>query len=202
MLEIYLSEINLQDLLTISTTNNGRSDFINILSPENYPEIVRLIEMIICELEKGQNSFQSAVKGLVWAFIINLSRILLSATTPKPESRDGNIIRVAPALDFISRNYYYPIHIKELASFCNSSLTNFRRVFTGVMHTSPLEYIIRVRIKMASILLNSTEYSIIDVSMKVGYASISSFNRHFKRVMGISPREWRNEKGSIKSKNM
>jgi AraC-like DNA-binding protein len=48
-----------------------------------------------------------------------------------------------------------------------------------------------VRIKMASILLINLEEPVIEISMKVGYTTISSFNRHFKSIMSVAPKEWR-----------
>jgi AraC family transcriptional regulator, activator of mtrCDE len=91
----------------------------------------------------------------------------------------------------MSRNFMNEIKIKSLAALCNMSVTNFRRVFNSCMGLSPLEHIVKVRIQMASILLNSTDSLILEVALKTGYTTLSSFNRHFKSIKGVSPREWK-----------
>jgi len=59
------------------------------------------------------------------------------------------------------------------------------------MGRSPLEYLNTVRINKACYLLRSTENSILNISEDVGFHSISSFNRYFSRMIGMSPREYR-----------
>ena len=56
----------------------------------------------------------------------------------------------------------------------------------------PLDFINSTRIEKACTLLKSTEKSILSISEQVGYHSISSFNRYFIKVMGVSPRAYRN----------
>jgi AraC-like DNA-binding protein len=70
-------------------------------------------------------------------------------------------------------------------------MTNFRRVFKSTMGMSPSEYLHLVRVKMASILLLNSNDSILEISLKVGYPTLSSFNRQFGKIIGIPPREWR-----------
>jgi hypothetical protein len=56
---------------------------------------------------------------------------------------------------------------------------------------SPLRYLTTLRLNMAKALLNGTDESVHRVSLRVGYATLSGFNRHFKRDVGCSPREYR-----------
>ena len=60
-----------------------------------------------------------------------------------------------------------------------------------LMHTSPLEYLYHVRVKAAINLLKTTELPITEVASRVGYQTLSSFNRHFRRIAGASPRDCR-----------
>jgi len=102
-----------------------------------------------------------------------------------------SIILIAKALEHISNNYSYSTKIDTLTALCNMSITNFRRLFKTAMGVPLLEYIVSFRIQIASILLKYKEHSILDISLKVGYASLSSFNRHFKRLKGVPPRKCR-----------
>jgi len=99
--------------------------------------------------------------------------------------------RVAPALQRVASNYMNPLTTEELAKACHMSLTHFRRIFRQAVGRSPLQYLNHLRIQMAASLLAGTDRTVLDISLAVGYETLSTFNRNFKAIMGTSPREWR-----------
>lgn len=109
--------------------------------------------------------------------------------------RDEAAIPIARVLDYITLNYMEPLKIEQLADFCHISETHFRRIFSSYMNMSPLEYINFVRIQVACDYLRKTDKSISDIAHMCGFATPSTFNRNFRQVMGVSPREWRNLPG-------
>lgn len=185
-----LSDVNIVDLNLITNVIKGSNSFLNIINKNNQFEIAQLVSQIFTELENKENKYRPMVRSLVWSLMIKLTRIF-DVDIVNENYNHLNISRIGPALNYISENYMEPVHLNKLASVCNISVTHFRRLFTIAMGTAPSEYVFTVRIKMASILLRNTEYSILEISMKVGYTTLSSFNRHFKRIMGVSPREWK-----------
>ena len=58
---------------------------------------------------------------------------------------------------------------------------------------SPAQYLTQLRVGMAALLLESTDRKVLDISTEVGYPTLSSFNRHFRTVMGMPPRQWRRQ---------
>jgi transcriptional regulator GlxA family with amidase domain len=99
--------------------------------------------------------------------------------------------RIAAALDYLAGHHVEPIRVGELARLCHVSVTHFRRLFNQAVGRSPAQYLQRLRVRMAAALLESTDRKVLDVSLEVGYPTLSSFNRHFRSVMGMAPREWR-----------
>lgn len=186
-----LADINIRDFTHVIDAVQGTPEFPSILSPELYREITSLVSILLSELKRMPKQSLSVIKGLVWALIAMLERLTKTANRQHEEMRHTDLLRIAPALEYVSHNYMEDIRIGDLARMCNASVTNFRRIFKQAMHMSPLEYITNVRIRMASILLDSMEYSVLDISLKVGYTTLSSFNRHFQKVMGQSPKQWR-----------
>ena len=71
------------------------------------------------------------------------------------------------------------------------SPATFRRRFHQATGLSPLDYLIRVRMQMATSLLAEGAMPISEIALRVGYGTLSSFNRHFRRTMRMSPRQWR-----------
>lgn len=58
--------------------------------------------------------------------------------------------------------------------------------------SAPVRYINLVRIQMACDLLQMSNDSIAHIAYKTGFETLTTFNRNFKKILGISPREWRN----------
>ncbi len=110
---------------------------------------------------------------------------------PNPWGGTTSTLSIVPALEYIKQNYMTSFSMDYLAELCGLSPTHFRRIFNLAMGRSPLEYLNTVRINKACYLLRSTEDSILNISEDVGFHSISSFNRYFNRMIGMSPREYR-----------
>ena len=98
---------------------------------------------------------------------------------------------VEPALAYIYEHYKEDIHISELAKACSMSESYFRKVFTRIMGQPPLEYINRYRVHRSLNLLRTTNDPIQSIAIRTGFASISAYNRSFKRYVAQSPALWR-----------
>jgi len=81
--------------------------------------------------------------------------------------------------------------VEELAAMCHISETHLRRVFRDCMQMSPVEYINWVRIRTACGELKRTNDTVGDIAVRCGFSTLSTFNRNFHRIMGISPQQWR-----------
>ncbi len=99
-------------------------------------------------------------------------------------------------LTYIDEFYMENFSIRDLADACSMSESHFRRVFRELVGMGPLDYLNRTRIAKACSLLRMTDDSILTISEKVGFGSMSSFNRHFYEVMGTAPSDWRRATGT------
>ena len=88
-------------------------------------------------------------------------------------------------------NYSDNFKIVDLANECHMSETHFRRIFQEKMNMTPIEYVNFVRIRKACELIDKTDISMEDVAEKVGFATPSTFNRNFRRIIGTSPYQWK-----------
>jgi len=85
------------------------------------------------------------------------------------------------------------LRIRDLAERSGVSEVYFRREFSRFYGASPLEYIKRKRIETAKILLQTGMYSVTDVAFRSGFESSSYFSSEFRRLTGLSPREYGND---------
>lgn len=185
-----LRGVHLNDLQPVLDILKGFCLANPIVHQREHPELNAAIKMFFTEMERKEKNYQNMLKPLMWQIILLISRTELKAFDGAKQ--DTELIRmIAPAVHFISNNSADDIPVAFLANLCSMSVSHFRRLFKQGMGVPPTEYIFLVRIKMASILLLHEQTSVLEIANRVGYTSLSSFNRHFKRIMGHSPREWR-----------
>lgn len=160
------------------------------LSREDHPDIYELLIMIINELEDKKENYQFTVRGLCLAVAMKLNNIYKLNISSEINEHSNSLV-IAPAIDYIRSNYMDDFPMENLAGMCGMSPTHFRRVFHQIMGFGALEYTNRIRITRAQELLKTTEESILEISEEVGFQSISSFNRHFSEIVGMTPTAYR-----------
>lgn len=99
--------------------------------------------------------------------------------------------RMLRARDAIDRCSDQPLDVTELARIAVSSEAHFIRTFRATFGETPHRYLQRRRIERAMTLLRSSERSVTDICMEVGFTSLSTFTRTFRSIVGEPPSEFR-----------
>ncbi|CAB1245273.1 Uncharacterized HTH-type transcriptional regulator YdeE [Ruminococcaceae bacterium BL-4] len=94
---------------------------------------------------------------------------------------------LSKAIDYIEKNLAGKISYEEAAKIACCSTCYFQRIFSYVAGISLSEYIRRRRMTQAAFELQTTDSKVLEVALKYGYTSPTSFNRAFQSVHGISP---------------
>lgn len=92
---------------------------------------------------------------------------------------------------YIEEHYNEEISRNELAGIVYLNADYLARLFKKEEGISITDYVIRMRIKKASELLQYSEISINEIAMKVGYDNFSYFSRLCKKMLGCSPKDYR-----------
>lgn len=98
--------------------------------------------------------------------------------------------RLAAVFDYLHKFYTEPISIEELAEMAFMSPAAFHRNFRRQTKTTPFGYVSRLKLGRASALLIEGELRINAIASTVGYSSLAQFNKEFKRLKGMTPREF------------
>ncbi len=101
-------------------------------------------------------------------------------------------VRLQPILSYIQDNLNQGITVEFLSGAIGMSPAYFCRFFQKEMGCSPYQYIIQQRIEKAKILLKQRDLSINDIALACGFTSHSQLDRHFRNMMGITPKDYRN----------
>ncbi len=105
------------------------------------------------------------------------------------------------AVTYINEHLSEPLTLEGIARVSGLSRTYFSSVFTALNGLKPWDYITIKRIEKSKAVLSESDIPIIDVALKCGYENISNFNRMFRRIVGISPSEYRKQKRLKKENN-
>lgn len=99
---------------------------------------------------------------------------------PKPRFRQ--------VVDYIHEHLDQDLGLEELATVVQMSSHYFCQRFKQSTGMTPHQYVIRCRVERAKELLLQGELAIADIALSVGFVDQSHLTRHFKRLMGITPK--------------
>ncbi|MGN6571594.1 MAG: helix-turn-helix transcriptional regulator [Pseudolabrys sp.] len=106
-----------------------------------------------------------------------------------PTARDEQ--RVTAALRRIEAAPQAPHGLAALARAAELSPFHFLRTFRHVTGLTPHQFVLRMRLNRAAMLVRRSTAAITDIAYDCGFNDLSTFNRRFRRLMGIPPGAWR-----------
>ena len=95
------------------------------------------------------------------------------------------------ARDAIDRDYDSDLDLVRLAAIAGASRAHFVRTFKERFGETPHRYLQRRRVERAMYLLRSTDLTVTDVCMRVGFSSLGTFSRTFTQIVGEAPSHYR-----------
>ena len=95
--------------------------------------------------------------------------------------------RMLRARDAMDRAYAEQLDVPTLAAIAHVSPAHFIRTFKATFGETPHRYLQRRRVERAMFLLRTTDSSVTDVCMAVGFSSLGTFSRVFREVVGEPP---------------
>lgn len=99
-------------------------------------------------------------------------------------------------ISYIRENIGEKIQVDDLSEKACMSRTSFYRAFKREFNLSPLDFILKEKIKKAKHLLSESKNSISDVCFELGFSDLNYFGRQFKKSEGISPTQFRSVSGN------
>ncbi|MCG3769943.1 MAG: HTH-type transcriptional regulator ChbR [Nitrosomonadaceae bacterium] len=103
------------------------------------------------------------------------------------------IRRLLPAVRILREDLGAHLSVENLALCCGLSVAQFRRLFCASFDMSPSQYIQRMRVREACRLLYYSDNTVSEICLRIGYEQPSHFHKTFKRIVGRTPRTYREE---------
>lgn len=102
------------------------------------------------------------------------------------------IEKLNKVFDYLDKHYMDPITLEMVSDIAGFSKFHFSRIFKQCSGYNFLDYLCYLRIKSAENLLLNPEITITEIALQSGFASLSTFNRTFKKIKNCTPSEYRN----------
>ncbi|ACS99527.1 AraC family transcriptional regulator [Paenibacillus sp. JDR-2] len=154
------------------------------------PRLGAAIEEMRCEFAGREPHYEAVIRSQLVQFMAFVNRYFA-----KEQERRSSRIRgmeiVRLTLNTIEADIAYPWTLKELAAAAHLSPSRFSALFVQTVGTSPMDYLIQLRLSAAVSLLESSDKKIIEVAESAGFRNLSNFNRLFKQHIGKQPSELR-----------
>jgi AraC-like DNA-binding protein len=168
--------------------------FSSYKSVENYlpaqaipQEVYNCFNSIYEENQSDNNT------GIVTGYLyVAVSRLLKLLTLRKINKEvTGDLIE--RVLGFIQQNYLNPVNLNSIAAYLNISPFHLSRVFSNSLGIRLDRYINELRINYANHLLLSTDKQITGIALDSGFDTLRTFNRAYRNITSITPREFRKQ---------
>ena len=164
-----------------------------------YPQLAGIVDAIMDEMRVKKSFYVEKVRGLLTALLFEIARITEREAAPHvPDSRVFG--QISKALRYVDRHYAEPVRIGDLAEACSISETHFRRLFYEYIHMTPVEYLNMVRVLHACEILRSSNDTIAGVAVRCGFSTVSTLDRNFRQVLGVTPGQWKRDPKNYESK--
>lgn len=144
-------------------------------------------------LSKSEPSFNSAMTLMTLLYDLAVSNDYhrLSSSHYSHTETPVTSRRIQKLKDYIDTHYQDEIRMETLSDMVNMTPNALSRFFKQRTNRSISNYINEVRIGQAALLLADSTQTVVEISYKCGFNTISNFNRTFKSIKGITPTEFR-----------
>ncbi len=172
----------------------GISDDMRVINTGTSLEYTRIFKQMIQELQRCQINYEELLVLLLKQIFISIQRQMVKEYQSKNVFWDREMEN---AMQYFNDNYNTEINVKEYASSRGMSVSWFIRNFKQYTNTTPMQYIVSIRVSNAQILLETSNYNITEIGNIVGYDNPLYFSRIFKKQKGTSPSEYRKQRNIL-----
>jgi AraC family transcriptional regulator, L-rhamnose operon regulatory protein RhaS len=150
-------------------------------------EILELLNIMFSEYEEKKECYESMLRIYFMKLIVLLSREYNSSGLLK----DASFYQLAELISYIEKHFTEDFTVKQMAEKLGFSERHFTRIFKEIYNTSPIDYLIKLRLKQACSLLMHKNITITEAAVSCGFDDSNYFTRCFKKYYGITPGQYK-----------
>ncbi|WOO37980.1 AraC family transcriptional regulator [Anaerocolumna sp. AGMB13020] len=189
-----LSVNEIQDLYWLNPFLSKTNDFMGLihLGPSNAHRISNILDNIKDALDiQKDNDWPCRSRTYLIEMLFLLSRLLIIDETLESVKLDKDPGEIKEIILYFYTNYMNKITIQELTGKFHINRTSLTERFREITGYPVMEYLIRLRLYLASKMLKETLLPVSEIIERVGFSDLTHFGRMFKKNFGYSPSEYR-----------
>lgn len=161
---------------------------------QSSPEVIHTLTALRHELLTGGPGGRLCAESLANVLVVQLIRQLSNR-----QGMGGNVRGAGGRLarqtlqaveEYIHAHLDQSISLAELAAVAHLSEFHFARLFKQTTGLPPHQFVIHVRIERAKRLISAGRLSLAQIALEVGFSDQSQLTRHFKRLVGVTPKRF------------
>jgi AraC family transcriptional regulator len=157
----------------------------------NLPDLRATMLALDAELTRGLRSCRILVESLITILAVQLIRHL----SKPPPLRQSNAAlprrKLDAVINYIMANLDAGLTLAQMAAVTYLSPYHFARQFKSATGLPPHQYVVARRVERAQHLLREDrEFTLADVALRAGFSDQSQLCAHFKRIVGVTPRQF------------
>ncbi|HEX7811971.1 MAG TPA: AraC family transcriptional regulator [Burkholderiales bacterium] len=159
---------------------------------EQDPAIATIAAALAREAVRGDAGSRVYAESLANILAVHLLRNYAASAGLDQQALPASVPRaVSRALSFIQQNHASDISLADIAAAAHMSPFHFTRLFKRAIGVAPYQYLIQMRVNSARALITAGGggYSLAEIATSVGFADQSHLTRHFKKVLGVTPKQ-------------
>lgn len=180
---------------TIEPLFRGESSFRHKLhlGLSHQRQITQMAQTLARELEQKSDGYRSLCTAHLLQLVVTIARLYDTMTggarvSGEFERQEG---MVEAAMAYLEQNYGSEVSVDAIARSAFISPSRLSHVFKQSTGMSLMDYLIQVRIDRAQHLLADTDRTVAQICYELGIQSPAYFTRLFRRMVGVSPTQFR-----------
>lgn len=157
------------------------------------PELIILLKEFMREAD-GKLPGRDALLEAIGIRIVH-SIIRAAFAVPAGTDRISDRLEIHRVIEYLHHHYEEKLTVADLARIAAMSTAHFSRVFRRETGHPPLDYLIRLRLQKARLLLMAGDDNITEIALRCGFATPSHFAACFQRHCGTTPSDYRKNHG-------
>ena len=145
------------------------------------------------QLENDLRDTTPGAQAAALARLLELMVFLARSYDAPPGSGRSVPVRVAKVISMLEIEYTRDWTLPDLAHLASSSANSLLRYFRQATGTSPIDYLLQVRLRRAAELLRSGECNVSETAAHCGFSDPNYFTRRFKKAFGVTPARFRHD---------
>lgn len=196
----------------VGSANAAASDFFDWMV-NNYPQHTDNIKLKVLEFALWCEHLSYSVGGRKYEFLSRgdympsiygftqfddmkiwfLSKVKAATEVVANRKEDQSNSVISRATEYIENNFDKELSLDEVSQVVNVSPYYFSKLFKEEKGENFVEYLTRLRMEKAKLLLATTDKSMKEICKEIGYADPNYFSRNFKKYTGMTPTEYANK---------